>query len=208
MTGTVAALHGIAADDGAKRIGSRSRAKTIAAAAVGIILLGAAAALSPALEHVSATTVLGLLLAAAGLLETIAGKLRRETRGLAMLTGLATISAGALLVLNRGSGVFPNATIVTAWLVVRSVILLFTSRQAHGSVRKFLGISAVTDLTLGLGLLGGLSVATLAVTIFGPSPELLASYGFVLALSFAATGTLLLEVASCERGRLSPLTAS
>jgi len=189
------------ADDGSNRISSRSRAKTITASAVGIILLGGAAALSPALDHVSATMVLGLLLVAAGLLETMAGKLRHETVRLAMLAGVATVSAGTLLILNRGSGVFPNATIVTAWLIVRSVILLFTSRLAHGSVRKFLGISAATDLALGLGLLVGLSVTTLAVTIFGPSPELLASYGFVLALSFAATGTLLLEVASCERGR-------
>jgi hypothetical protein len=93
-------------------------------------------------------------------------------------------------------------------LGTRSVTLLFTSRLAHGSLRKFLGISAATDLVLGVGLLVGLSVATLAVTIFGPSPELLASYGFVLALSFVATGTLLLEVASCEQGRVSPLSTS
>jgi hypothetical protein len=138
----------------------------------------------------------------------MAGRLRHETRGLAMLAGLVTIFAGALLILNRASGVLPNATIVTAWLLVRSIILLVTSRLAHGSVRKFLGLSAATDLVLGVGLLVGLSVATLAVTIFGPSPELLASYGFVLALSFAATGALLLEVASCERGRVSPLSVS
>jgi hypothetical protein len=118
------------------------------------------------------------------------------------------VSAGALLILNQGSGVLPNATVVTAWLVVRSIVLLFTSRLAHGSVRKFLGISAATDLVLGVGLLVGVSVVTLAVTIFGPSPELLASYAFVLALSFVATGTLLLGVASCERGRASPLNAS
>jgi uncharacterized membrane protein HdeD (DUF308 family) len=188
--------------------GTRSRARFIAIAAVSIIVLGAAAALSPALDHVSGTMVLGLLLVAAGFFETVAGKLRHETRGLAMLAGLATVFAGTLLILNRGSGVLPNATIVTAWLLLRSVILLFTSWLSHGSVRKFLGISAATDLVLGVGLLVGLSVATLAATIFGPSPELLASYGFVLALSFVATGTLLLEVASCERGRASSLTAS
>jgi uncharacterized membrane protein HdeD (DUF308 family) len=206
MTRTAAASLRMAANDASRRGGSRARG--IAASAVGIILLGAAAALSPALEHVSATTVLGLLLVAAGLLETITGKLRHETRGLAMFAGLATMTAGTLLILNRESGIFSNATIVTSWLFASSVIMLFTSRLAHGSVRTFLGISAATDLALGLGLLVGLSVATLTVTIFGPSPELLASYGFVLALSFAATGTLLLEVASCERGRLSPLTAS
>jgi uncharacterized membrane protein HdeD (DUF308 family) len=204
MTGSVVAPQSMRAIGDSK--GSRSRARLIAIAAVSIIVLGAAAALSPALDHVSGTTVLGLLLVAAGFFETVAGKLRHETRGLAMLAGLATVFAGTLLILNRGSGILPNATIVTAWLLVRSVILLFTSRLAHGSVRKFLGISAATDLVLGVGLLVGLSIATLAVTIFGPSLELLASYGFVLALSFVATGTLLLEVASCEAGRASPAT--
>ena len=197
-----------AVDSQSKRIDGRSRPRFIAAAAVGIIVLGAAAALSPAMDHVPGTTVLGLLMVAAGAFETIAGKLRHETRGLAMLAGLVTVFAGGLLILHRGSGLLSNATIVTGWLVVRSVILLFTSRLAHGSVRKFLGISAVTDLVLGVGLWVGLSAATLAITIFGPSPELLASYGFVLALSFVATGTLLLEVASCERSRASALTAS
>jgi hypothetical protein len=92
-----------------------------------------------------------------------------------------------------------NVTVVTGWLFTRSVILLLTSRLAHGSVKKFLGLSGATDLVLGLGLLVGLSVTTLSATVFGPSPQLLGSYGFVLALSFIATGVLLLEVASCER---------
>lgn len=191
-----------------KTVGSRSRATLIAAAGFGIIVLGAAAALSPVLDHVSATTLLGMLIAAAGLLEMIAGKLRHETRRLAMLAGFATVIAGALLISNRDRGVLPNVSVISSWLITRSVIVLLTSRLAHGSVRKFLALSAVTDFVLGVGLLLCLSIATLAVTIFGPSPELLASYGFILALSFAATGTLLLEVASCERARASPITGS
>jgi uncharacterized membrane protein HdeD (DUF308 family) len=154
MSSLVTAPPLLGADDGSKRVGTRSRAKFIAAAAVGILVLGAAAALSPALDHVSGTTVLGLLLVAAGFFETMAGRLRHETRGLAMLAGLVTIFAGALLILNRASGVLPNATIVTAWLLVRAIILLVTSRLAHGSVRKFLGLSAATDLVLGVGLVG------------------------------------------------------
>jgi uncharacterized membrane protein HdeD (DUF308 family) len=171
----------------------------IAAAGAAIILLSIGGALLPALDRVSATIVLGSLLVAAGLLEVFAGRLRREAQSLAVLAGLATIFAGALLILNRDNGLLPNVTVVTSWLLARSVILLFTSRLAHGSTRKFLGISAATDFVLGAGLLIGLSVTTLAVTVFGPSPQLLASYGWVLALSFVATGTLLLEVANCER---------
>jgi hypothetical protein len=66
-------------------------------------------------------------------------------------------------------------------------------------VKKFLALSAATDLVLGLGLLIGLSVTTLVATVFGPSPQLLASYGVILALSFLASGALLLEEASCDR---------
>lgn len=182
-----------------KGISRRSPATFIAAAGVAIIFLGTAAALSPALEDVSGSTVLGLLLFVAGLLEIVAGKLRHETRVLAMLAGLATAVAGALLIFNRDSGLLPNVTVITAWLLTRSVILLVTNRLAHGSVRKFLGLAAATDFVLGAALFVGMSVAALTVTIFGSSPQLLAGYGFVLALSFVATGALLLEAARCER---------
>ena len=60
-------------------------------------------------------------------------------------------------------------------------------------------MSAATDLALGVVLLGGLSIATLVVMLFGPTPTLVASFAWVLALSFVATGSLLLEIASCER---------
>ena len=92
---TVAALAARREFDGPS---SSSRATLIAAAGIAIIALGAAAALSPTLDHVSATSVFGLFLAVAGLLEIMAGKLRHETQGLAMLAGLATVVAGALLV--------------------------------------------------------------------------------------------------------------
>jgi uncharacterized membrane protein HdeD (DUF308 family) len=135
---------------------------------------------------------------AAGIVELMAGMVRHETRKLAASTGAVTILAGALLVFNRGNGLLPNATIVSAWLLTRAVVLMLTSRLAHGSSKRFLGFSAAIDFVLGAALIAGLSVSTLVVTIFGPSPQLLASYGWVLALSFIATGTLLLAVASSE----------
>ena len=94
----------------------------------------------------------------------------------------------------------PTISIVTAWLLVRSVILAITSRRAHGSVRIWLGISAGTDFALGLLLLAGLSIATLIVMLFGPTPQLVASFAWVFAISFVVSGMLMLEIASCERG--------
>jgi uncharacterized membrane protein HdeD (DUF308 family) len=198
MSGSITAGLPMPTRSDGSRVANHARARFIAAAGGGIIILGIGAALSPLLDHAPAAAVLGSLLIAAGLVELIAGLVRHETRALAASAGVVTIFAGALLVFNRNNGLLPNATIVSAWLLTRSVILLLTSRLAHGSVRRLLGFSAATDFVLGAALLAGLSVSTLVVTIFGPSPQLLASYGWVLALSFVATGTLLLEVASRE----------
>jgi hypothetical protein len=55
------------------------------------------------------------------------------------------------------------------------------------------------DLLLALLLVAGLSIATIVISIFGPTPPLIASFAWVLAASFVVNGLLLLEVASCER---------
>jgi hypothetical protein len=47
-------------------------------------------------------------------------------------------------------------------------------------------------------LLAGISIATLVVTLFGPTPALIATFSWVLALSFVITGILLMQIASCE----------
>ena len=48
-------------------------------------------------------------------------------------------------------------------------------------------------------LLVGLSIATFVYTLFGATPPLIASFAWVLALSFVVNGLLLLEVASVAR---------
>ncbi|HET8749361.1 MAG TPA: hypothetical protein VFM42_01330, partial [Sphingomicrobium sp.] len=60
-------------------------------------------------------------------------------------------------------------------------------------------VSAGVDFLLALLLIAGLSVSTLVITVFGPTPELIASFAWVLAVSFITNGLLLLEVANCER---------
>ena len=39
----------------------------------------------------------------------------------------------------------------------------------------------------------------LIVSLFGPTPPLIAHFAWILAISFVATGSMLLEVASCAR---------
>jgi uncharacterized membrane protein HdeD (DUF308 family) len=177
----------------------KPRPGLVTVAGVAIILLSAGAAALPFLDRVSGVRVVGALLLTAGLVEMFAATLRDQTKYLALLAGAVTTLAGTMFLLNPVIKFVPTISIVTAWLLVRSLILAVTTFRAHGSVRRWLAISAATDLALGLLLLVGLSISTLIVTLFGPTPQMVASFAWILAISFVATGMLLLEIASCER---------
>ena len=167
-------------------------------AGVAMIVLGAGAALMP-LEKGIAAALVGALLVAAGLIEVGAGSLRRDTRIPAMLAGGVTVLAGLLFLYDEQARFFPIVNIVIGWLALRSVILAFKSRRVSDSIRTWTTVAAATDLLLGMVLLLGLSLSSVVVLLFGPTPAIVATFAWILALSFAATGLLLLEVASCER---------
>jgi hypothetical protein len=176
----------------------RGRARGLRVAGLAIILLSAGAALLPAGKSISADMI-GALLIAAGLIEAIAGSLRREVRPFAMAAGGVTALAGLLFIVNPDTHFFPMVTPVIAWLLIRSVILVVASRESGGSVRMWTALSAGMDFLLAVLLIAGLSISTLVVSVFGPTRELVASFAWVLAASFVVNGLLLLEVASCER---------
>lgn len=180
------------------RFSGRTRALAIRVAAIAIILLGAGAALLPAGKSIS-SDLLGGLLIAAGLVETIAGTLRREARPFATAAGCATALAGLLFILNPTTHFFPNVTLVIAWLYVRALILALAVRLTDGSVRMWTAISAGVDAALGLLLMAGLSITTIVISLFGPTEPLVASFAWFLAVSFVVNGLLLLEVSSCEK---------
>ena len=77
----------------ASRAGSewsdRFRARAIRVAAIAIVLLGVGAAILPAGKTIPSAMIGGLLIAA-GLIETVAGSLRRQVRLFAMAAGLVT----------------------------------------------------------------------------------------------------------------------
>lgn len=176
------------------------RAKWIAAAGWLIFLLSAGSALLPLFERRGGAMVIGGLLAAAGLIEIFAGSLRHEARKLAMLTGALTVIAGFLFATGPATRFFlPAITIVMGWLALRAVLLMLTSRLTGGGVRRWTVIAAATDMLLALVLLVGLQIAALVVALIGATAPLVASFSWILALSFVATGLMLLEVASCAR---------
>ena len=180
------------------RISDINRARGLRAAGLAIILLSLGAALLPAGKSISSDLVGGLLIAA-GLIEAVAGSLRREARQYEMAAGGVTALAGLLFILTPTTHFFPNVTLVIAWLLIRAVILGLAARPSAGSVRVWTGISAGVDLLLGLLLMAGLSITTIVVSLFGPTEPLVASFAWFLAVSFVVNGLLLLEVASCER---------
>jgi len=178
---------------------SKSRPGLVTAAGIAIILLSAGAAALPFIDRITGVRVVGALLLAAGIVEMLAATLRDQNKFLALLAGAVTTLAGALFLLNPVIKFLPTISIVTAWLIIRSLILGVTTLRARGSVRRWIAISAATDFALGLLLLVGLSISTLIVTLFGPTPQMIASFAWILAISFVVTGMLLLEIASCER---------
>ena len=175
------------------------RARWIGAAGWFVLLLSAGSAVLPWVWHAHGAAIIGVLLIVAGLTEIFAGSLRHETRKLAMLAGVVTTLAGILFASQEATHFLSTLTIVAAWLFVRGLILVNAARLEHGSVRKWTGASAAMDLLLAAILAVGLSIATLVVTLFGATPPLIASFAWVLALSFVVTGLMLLEVASCAR---------
>jgi hypothetical protein len=175
----------------------RVRARGIRVAGLAIIGLGAAAALVPAANRIS-SDIIGALLVATGLIETVAGSLRRDVRVYAMAAGGVTVLAGLLFLLNPERHFFPMVTPIIGWLVLRSLILAYASTHLSGSVRRWMGFSAGMDFLLAILLVAGLSIATIIVSIFGPTSPLIASFAWVLAASFVVNGLLLLEVASCH----------
>lgn len=178
-------------------LSDRMRARGLRAAGIAIILLSAGAALLPAGKRISSDMIGGLLIAA-GLIEAVAGSLRREVRPFAMAAGGVTTLAGVLFVVNPETHFFPVVTLVIAWLLIRSLILAAASTEAKGSVRTWTALSAGMDLMLGVLLIAGLSITTIVVSIFGPTRPLIASFAWFVAASFIINGLLLLEVASCE----------
>ena len=83
------------------------RSRALRVAGVAVILLGAGAALLPAGKTIPSAMIGGLLIAA-GLIETVAGTLRREVRPYAMGAGIVTTLAGLLFILNPETHFFPT----------------------------------------------------------------------------------------------------
>jgi len=186
-----------------ERFSGRARARGLRVAGLAVIGLGIGAALLPAEKGISSDMIGGLLIAA-GLIEAVAGSLRRDVKPFAMAAGGVTTLAGLLFILNPETHFFPTVMPIVGWLILRSLILAYASTHSRGGVRTWTGLSAGMDFLLAILLITGLSVSTIIVSLFGPTEPLVASFAWVVAASLVVNGLLLLEVASAAREGPSP----
>ncbi|HEX2625243.1 MAG TPA: hypothetical protein VHM21_08325 [Sphingomicrobium sp.] len=175
------------------------RADTIRAAGWFILLLAAGAAILPLLSPANGALFIGGMLALSGMAEMVAGSRRFETRKLAMLAGLVTFLAGFFFVTDEAVHFLPALVIIAGWLFLRGLVLGFAFLLEHGSIKRWTGIAAATDLALAVITAAGFSIATLVIMLFSTREPFVASFAWLLAISFVATSMLLMEVAACGR---------
>jgi hypothetical protein len=162
-----------------------------------VLALGAGAAILPLVGPTQGAITIGTMLTFAGLAEIVAGTRRYETRKLAILAGAITMIAGLLFATDQATHFLSGLVIIAGWLFLRSLVLGLACFLEHGAVRRWTGIAAATDFLLALITAVGFSVSSLVVTLFGATPPLIASFAWLLAISFLATAMLLIQIASC-----------
>lgn len=175
------------------------RARLIAMSGWVIVLLSAGSGLLPILGPADGAPVIGAMLVAAGLAEAVAAWHRLETRKLIMGAAVLTIVSGLLFATEAAARLLPALYIVAGWLTGRAILFFLAAGLEHGRVRGWTLVSALTDAALAALLIVGISIATLVVALFGATPPMIASFAWVLALSFVTTGLALVEVAACAR---------
>lgn len=176
-------------------IADRTRKLAIAGAGALIVLLAVGALLLPLRPHIPGRLVVGWLLVAAGAIELGATWVRLRHRKSAALAAAASLFAGLRLVADPGANFSAVFNMVILWLVVRGAALLYSAARTAPPLGTWVGLAAATDLLLALGLLAGLPVALLVHGLFGPTPQVIATFAWVFGASFIATGVLLLAIA-------------
>ena len=167
----------------------------VASAGILIMLLALGALLLPLQREAPGRLVVGWMLIAAGAIELATALVRQRHRKSVGLAALATLLAGVRLISDPGANFFAVMNIVILWLVVRGAALLFSAARTARPLGSWIAIAAATDLLLALGLLAGLPVALLVYGLFGPTPQIVATFAWVFAASFVATGALLIALA-------------
>ena len=175
-----------------------ARKHVIRTAGVIIILLALGAALLPMEHGLSGRLVVGLLLVAAGIVESVAALARRIHKPSAAIAGVATVLAGLRLTLDQDADFFAVLNMVILWLIIRTAALGFAANRSNPPLRGWFRLVATIDFLLAVMLLAGLPIALIVAGLFGPTSEIVATFAWVLAISFVANGAFLVAAAPVE----------
>ena len=136
---------------------------------------------------------IGWSLVLAAFFELAAGAVKGAERGRygRMAAGAITFVAGLLFIANPLLELFPIVFLIVAWLVGRGALLLVSSYRSLRPFRAATAFAAGADLVLAAILVSGLPAAGFVASVFGPTPDLVRSFGWVFAASFFVTGVSL-----------------
>jgi len=177
----------------------QARTSLIRLAGMLIILLAAGAALLPMAQHIPGRSVVGLMLIAAGAIELVAVTARSHGHRLGQgLAAVASVFAGLRLGLDPNANFFTVLNLVILWLVIRAGALFVSGLKSRSPLCNWSYFAAAVDFGMAVVLLGGLPVAVLVYGLFGQTGEIIATFAWILAASFVATGVLLVASASLQ----------
>jgi uncharacterized membrane protein HdeD (DUF308 family) len=156
----------------------------------------------PDIHVLSSSVIVGALLLVAGLAELAFGSKRGwDVVGTAAAwSGIITAAAGLLFVLKPSTAYFQVANAVTLWLLARGIFMLVMAwRTGNPKCGGWMALTGLADLVLGGVLVAGLPVTALVVNMFGPTPEVVARFALILAISFAIAGIAQFAIALDHR---------
>ena len=163
-----------------------------------IAALGFGAGLLPLAAPQMGAGWIGWTLVVAGALEVAAAGVSgfEKVRFGRAAAGAATLLAGVLLILNPVLELIPIALAIVAWIVARGAILLVGSYKCRHPISLVpigaaLAFGALADILLAAMLASALPAAVFISTVFGPTPELVQSFGWIFAATFFVTGVSL-----------------
>lgn len=174
---------------------------TLAAGLVSLVL-ALVAALLPVIEWAPTGGLVGWLLLLAGASEAGFGFGRgADLIGrTAIVAGLITMLSGLVFVARPFADLFPVGNVVMVWLLARGAFLVARSGRIQPSRAKVaIAAAGIADLALGFALVIKMPVAAFVVSLFGTTPEIVASFGLVLAASFLVTGLSQVAIAWTTR---------
>lgn len=169
--------------------------EVIRAAGYAVILASAAAAILPATKFENGPLIVGGLMFIVGLLEVLANLLRATGKRAATAAGLASVGAGLLIFVQVTSFV-TTVYVFIGWLLLRGLLLSLSSIENVGPIRRATIIAAAVDFILAGVVWTGLTAGMLVIALFGPTQPIIANFAWILALSFIASGLLLVKVAN------------